>query len=191
LTLGFKDKEATNLHMQVNKLTYKDICAHEEDAYRRLFDRKEWPSAQHTSNSKAPPAAFRNIATPITRADVETSSSPSTQPTAPDLPRKESFTSATKLDIGLANALRIRRAKASVAMGMGMNDQRMSSPGSLHCLCLERLKSSKPMERLSTGVQAESAGLLPTPRQRTLVVAREVLMEQMVVVLQSTTFLLF
>jgi hypothetical protein len=71
---------------------------------------------------------------------------------------------------------------------MGMKDQRISSSGSLHRLHLERLKSSKPMEKLSTGVQAASAGLLPTPLQRTLVVAREVLMEQMVEVPQSTMF---
>ncbi|KAI2503051.1 hypothetical protein MHU86_11399 [Fragilaria crotonensis] len=58
LDIGFKDKEAANLHMQVNKLTYKDICAHAEDAYRTLFDRKEWPPARHTRDSKAPPAAF-------------------------------------------------------------------------------------------------------------------------------------
>ena len=70
LDIGFKDKEAANLHMQVNKLTYKDICAHAEDAYRTLFDRKEWPPARHTRDSKAPPAAFGNIATPITRAEV-------------------------------------------------------------------------------------------------------------------------
>ncbi|KAI2495570.1 hypothetical protein MHU86_18929 [Fragilaria crotonensis] len=56
--------------MQVNKLTYKDICAHAEDAYRTLFDRKEWPPARHTRDSKAPPAAFGNMATPITRAEV-------------------------------------------------------------------------------------------------------------------------
>ncbi len=76
------------------------------------------------------------------------------------------------------------RAKA----GMGMKDQRMSSHGSLLLLHLERLKSSKPMERLSIGVQAASAGLIPTPRQLTLVMAREVLMKQMVVILQSTMF---
>ncbi len=70
LNIGFKDKEAANLHMQVNKLTYKDICDHAEDAYRTLFDRKEWPPAQHTRDSKAPPAAFGNIATPVTRAEV-------------------------------------------------------------------------------------------------------------------------
>jgi hypothetical protein len=70
LDIGFKDKEAANLHMQVNKLTYKDICAHAEDAYRTLFDRKEWPPARHTRDSKAPPAAFGNMATPITRAEV-------------------------------------------------------------------------------------------------------------------------
>jgi hypothetical protein len=69
-----------------------------------------------------------------------------------------------------------------------MKDQRMSSPGSLLRLHLERLKSSKLMERLSTGVQAASAGPLPTPRQHTLVVAREVLMERMVGELQSTAF---
>ncbi len=115
-----------------------------------------------------------------------TSSSLSLQQTVPDLPRKESVTSATNLDIGLANVLRTTRAKAEMAMGM--KDQRMSSPGSLLCLHLELLKSSKPMERLSTGVQTASVGPLPTPRQRTLVVAREVLMERMVVVLQSTTF---
>jgi hypothetical protein len=70
LDIGFKDKDAANLYMQVNKLTYKDICAHAEDAYRTLFDRKEWPPARHTRNSKAPPVAFGNIATPITRAEV-------------------------------------------------------------------------------------------------------------------------
>ncbi|KAI2502610.1 hypothetical protein MHU86_11875 [Fragilaria crotonensis] len=52
LDIGFKDKEAANLHMQVNKLTYKDICAHAEDAYRTLFDRKEWPPARHTRDSR-------------------------------------------------------------------------------------------------------------------------------------------
>jgi hypothetical protein len=70
LDIGFKDKEAANLHMQVNTLTYKDIFAHAEDANRTLFDRKEWPPARHTCNSKAPPAAFQNVATPITRAEV-------------------------------------------------------------------------------------------------------------------------
>jgi hypothetical protein len=49
-----------------------------------------------------------------------TSSSLSLQPTVPDLPRKESVTSATNLDIGLANALRTTRAKAEMAMGMEM-----------------------------------------------------------------------
>ncbi len=70
LDIGFKDKEAANLQMQVNKLTYKNICAHAEDAYRTLFDRKEWPPARHNCDSKAPPAAFGNMATPITRAEV-------------------------------------------------------------------------------------------------------------------------
>ncbi len=68
LDIGFMDKEAANLHMQVNKLPY--ICAHAEDAYRTLFDRKEWPPARHPCDSKAPPAAFGNKATPITRAEV-------------------------------------------------------------------------------------------------------------------------
>jgi hypothetical protein len=45
LDIGFKDKEAANFHMKVNKLTNKDISAHAEDAYRTLFDRKEWPPA--------------------------------------------------------------------------------------------------------------------------------------------------
>jgi hypothetical protein len=66
----FKDKDAANLHMQVNKLTYKDVCANAENAYRTLFDRKEWPLAQHACDSKAPPAAFGNMATPTTRAEV-------------------------------------------------------------------------------------------------------------------------
>jgi hypothetical protein len=70
LDIGFKDKETANLHMQVNKLTYKDICTYAEDTYRTLFDRKEWPPARHTRDSKAPPAAFGNMATPITRAEV-------------------------------------------------------------------------------------------------------------------------
>ena len=70
LDIGFKDKEAANLHMQVNKLTYKDIYAHAEDAYRMLFDRREWPPARHTRDTKAPPAAFGNMATLITRSEV-------------------------------------------------------------------------------------------------------------------------
>ena len=57
--------------MQVNKLTYKDICAHAEDSYRTLFDRKEWPPSRHVRDSKAPPAAFGNLANaPISRAEV-------------------------------------------------------------------------------------------------------------------------
>jgi hypothetical protein len=57
--------------MQFNKLTYKDVYARVEDAYRTLFDRKQWPSSRHTCYSKAPPAAFGNLATcPITRAEV-------------------------------------------------------------------------------------------------------------------------
>jgi hypothetical protein len=41
LDIGFKDKDAANKQMSDNKLTYKDICTHAEDAYRTLFDRKE------------------------------------------------------------------------------------------------------------------------------------------------------
>ena len=71
LDIGFKDKEAANLYMQANKLTYRDICAYAEDAFRTQFDRKEWPPSRHTRDSKAPPAAFGNLANaPITRAEV-------------------------------------------------------------------------------------------------------------------------
>ena len=114
-----------------------------------------------------------------------TSSSPSLQPTAPDLPRKESVTSATNLDTGRANAQKTTRAKAGMAVGT--KGQRMSSPhGSLLLLHLEHLKSSKPTERLSIGVQVASVGLRLTPLRRTLAVARKVQMGRMVVVLQST-----
>ncbi|KAI2508984.1 hypothetical protein MHU86_5479 [Fragilaria crotonensis] len=126
LDIGFKDKEAANLHMQVNKLTYKDICAHAEDAYRTLFDRKEWPPARHTRDSKAPPAAFGNMATQSPELRYSTSSSPRPPTMVLDLPRKESVTSATSLDTGRANAQRTTRARAG--MGMAMKDQRMSSP---------------------------------------------------------------
>ena len=57
--------------MQANKLTYRDICAYAEDAFRTQFDRKEWPPSRHIRDSKAPPAAFGNLANaPITRAEV-------------------------------------------------------------------------------------------------------------------------
>jgi hypothetical protein len=52
LDTGFKDKDA-NKDTPDNKLTYKDICTHVEDAYRTPFDCKEWPSACHASDSKA------------------------------------------------------------------------------------------------------------------------------------------
>ena len=71
LDFRFKDKEAANLHLQVNKHTYKDICAPVEDFYGTLFDRIEWPPACHVCNSKAPPAAFGNLANAqIIRAEV-------------------------------------------------------------------------------------------------------------------------
>ena len=40
------------------------------NAYRTLFERKEWSPSRHTCNSKAPPAAFGNLATPTTMAVV-------------------------------------------------------------------------------------------------------------------------
>ena len=68
---GFKDKEAANLHMQEQKLTYKDICTHAEDTYCTLHNRKEWPPARHARALKAPPAAFGHLANaPITWAEV-------------------------------------------------------------------------------------------------------------------------
>jgi hypothetical protein len=71
LDIGFKDKDAANKHMSDNKLMYKDICTHAEDAYRTLFDRKEWPPARHARDSKAPPASFNLAdAMPMTRSEV-------------------------------------------------------------------------------------------------------------------------
>ena len=71
LDIGFKDKDAANKHMSDNKLTYKDVCTHAEDAYRTLFDRKEWPPARHARDSKAPPASFNLAdAMPMTRSEV-------------------------------------------------------------------------------------------------------------------------
>ena len=74
LDIGFKEKTAANEHMIRLKLTYKDVCTQEEDTYRTLFDRKEWPPARNVRDSKAPPAAYGNIAignnSPITRAEV-------------------------------------------------------------------------------------------------------------------------
>ncbi|KAI2511910.1 hypothetical protein MHU86_2426 [Fragilaria crotonensis] len=95
LDIGFKDKEAANLHMQVNKLTYKDICAHAEDAYRTLFDRKEAACTSH-SRLKAPPAAFGNMA--ITRAEVLNLIQSKASNNGAGLAKKESVTSATSLD---------------------------------------------------------------------------------------------
>ncbi|KAI2500284.1 hypothetical protein MHU86_14164 [Fragilaria crotonensis] len=183
LDIGFKDKEAANLHMQVNKLTYKDICAHAEDAYRTLFDRKEWPPARHTRDSKAPPAAFGNMATPITRAEVLNLIQSKASNNGAGLAKKGVCHKCNKPDTGRANAQRTTRARAG--MGMAMKDQRMSNPGSLLLLHLEHPKSSKPMERLSTGAQAASVGLLPTQRQRTLA-SRRALRALKVLVLQST-----
>jgi hypothetical protein len=115
LDIGFKDKEAANLHMQVNKLTYKDICTHAEDAYRTGRSGYRTGRSGHLHDTLATPRLHQlhsetwQLQSPELR--FSTSSCPSPQPTAPDLPRKESVTSATNLDIGLANALRIKRAK--------------------------------------------------------------------------------
>ncbi len=57
--------------MPDNKLTYKDMCTRAEDAYRTLFDCKEWPPACHARDSKAPPASFNLAdAMPMTRSEV-------------------------------------------------------------------------------------------------------------------------
>ena len=82
LNIGFKEKTAAHDHMMRQlELTYKDICSQAEDAYRTLYDRKEWPPARNVRDSKAPPATtFGNIATeansPITRAEVATHAHP-------------------------------------------------------------------------------------------------------------------
>jgi hypothetical protein len=61
LDIGFKHKEAANLHIQEQKLTYKYICTHAEDTYRTLHDCVEWPPACHARDLKAPPAALRML----------------------------------------------------------------------------------------------------------------------------------
>jgi Zinc knuckle len=62
--------------MLYNKLTYQDTCRHAEDAYRTLYDRKEWPPARNIRDSKAPPTSFGNLAidceTPRARSEVLT-----------------------------------------------------------------------------------------------------------------------
>lgn len=42
LGVGFKENGAGNVHVHINKLTYKDIwCTHAKDTYRVLFDEKQ------------------------------------------------------------------------------------------------------------------------------------------------------
>ena len=67
-----KEKDAATRYMNNEKLSYKDICTYAEDSYRSMLDKKEWPPARHHRDSKAPPAAFGNLATdgPITRAEL-------------------------------------------------------------------------------------------------------------------------
>ena len=48
--------------MVKEKLTYKDVCTLVVDTYRDLLDNKKWPPARGMSDSKAPPAAFGNLA---------------------------------------------------------------------------------------------------------------------------------
>ncbi|KAI2509807.1 hypothetical protein MHU86_4660 [Fragilaria crotonensis] len=172
--------------MQVNKLTYKDICAHAEDAYRTLFDRKEWPPARHT-RLKAPPAAFGNMATQSPELRYSTSSSPRPPTMVLDLPRKESVTSATSLDTGRANAQRTTRARAG--MGMAMKDQRMSSPGSLLLLHLEHPSQASQWKgfQLVRKLQA----LDHYPRNGNAYWSRRALRALKVLVLQSTMSLAF
>jgi hypothetical protein len=174
--IGFKDKEAVQLHIQLNTLTFKDICTQAEDAYRMLFDRMEWPPAQHSCDSKAPPVVFGNLATSISRAELLNLIQ--AKPSAKGAGYAKKGVCFKCIKPGhWSREYPENRGKGRNSNGM--KEQRMSSLGSPLCLHRGHLKSSKSTEELSTGVQAASAGPLLIPRPHTLA-ARKVPMEQMV-----------
>jgi hypothetical protein len=58
LTIGYMDKAQADAHMVTHKVHYKDINSAATKAYRKLFDRGEWPLAKHLPDSKAPPVGY-------------------------------------------------------------------------------------------------------------------------------------
>jgi hypothetical protein len=63
LAIGYMDKAQADTHMATHKLHYKDISSVATKAYRKQFDRGEWPPAKNLPDSKAPPAGYgANIA---------------------------------------------------------------------------------------------------------------------------------
>ena len=74
LDIGYKEKSGAQAHMVAEKLTYQDICRQAEDVYRTQYDRKEWPPSSNKPDTRAPNAAFGNLAesenVPITRAEA-------------------------------------------------------------------------------------------------------------------------
>jgi hypothetical protein len=74
LDIGYKEKSAAQAHMMSGKLTYQDVCRQAEDTFRLQYDRKEWPPASHSTDTRVPSATFGNVALPegsaITRAEV-------------------------------------------------------------------------------------------------------------------------
>ena len=58
LAIGYMDKDKAEAHMSLHKLNYKDINSAATKAYRKQFDRGEWPPAKNVPDSKAPPAGY-------------------------------------------------------------------------------------------------------------------------------------
>jgi transposase InsO family protein len=58
LAIGYMDKSQGDDHMIKQKLHYKDISALATKAYRKQFDRGEWPPAKNMPDSKAPPSGY-------------------------------------------------------------------------------------------------------------------------------------
>jgi hypothetical protein len=58
LAIGYMDKSQADAHMVARKLHYKDINSVATKAYRKQFDRGEWPPAKNLPDSRAPPAGY-------------------------------------------------------------------------------------------------------------------------------------
>jgi hypothetical protein len=58
LAIGYMDKAQVDAHMSTHKLHYKDINSAATKAYRKHFDRGEWPPAKNLPDSKIPPAGY-------------------------------------------------------------------------------------------------------------------------------------
>jgi hypothetical protein len=74
LDIGYKGKEAADLHMMSLDLMPTDVCNFAEDLYQVRYEKGTWPPAKSVQDAKRVPSGYGanigEVATPLTQAQI-------------------------------------------------------------------------------------------------------------------------